>query len=93
MTDQDHLPQNGWDTGYVPLGMVLVAYVSALVPIACCAGTGLVAGAVSPIVAVCILLGDKMEGQRISKTIWWSFGLVLLLPVWVLLLQALYQGR
>jgi hypothetical protein len=91
MTDPEHRTGNGWDTGYVPLAMVLIAYVSALVPIACCGGAVVLAGATSPVVAGCIVLGDRMEGHRISRTIWWSFGLVLLLPVWVLLLRALFR--
>ena len=70
--------------------MVVIGYVSALIPLACGA-IGVVTGAFAFVVAVCIAVGDRMEGLPISRATKWSFGLLLLLPVWILLLRAMYQ--
>lgn len=83
--------RSGWDTGYVPLTMVLVGYVAAAVPVAGCLAPPVLAGATGLIVAGCIALGDHMEGQRVSRVIWWTIGLALLLPVWTLMLRAMLR--
>ncbi|MFT4514808.1 MAG: uncharacterized membrane protein YhaH (DUF805 family) [Planctomycetota bacterium] len=71
--------------------MLLVSYALVLAS-GFLAAFGLLVGAAALLVAVCIAVGDKMEGQLISRVTWWSFGLVLLLPVWALMVRAIWFG-
>ena len=78
-----------WDIAYVPVTMLIAAFLLTLVPSPPCIMLGFVCLLFGSIVAVCICWRARVQSRRISVPTWCAIGLVVLFLAGILVRRSL----